>query len=129
VDDKPETETGLSVAVIGASDKPDRYSYLAVKNLRQAGHRVFPVHPRLAEIEGLPVFHSVRDIPHPIHTVTLYVGPERSTSLADDILSCQPRRVIFNPGAENPALESLARQRGIQTVTGCTLVMLSTRQF
>jgi len=119
----------MNVALIGATNKPDRYAYQAMKLLLEKGHRVFPVHPRLPEIEGFRVYQTVRDILEPIQTVTIYVGAPRSTSIAEEILGCRPQRIIFNPGAENGFLEEQARNVGIETVRGCTLVMLKTGQF
>jgi uncharacterized protein len=119
----------MNVAVIGASHKPERYAYMAVKLLLEKEHTVFPVHQRIREIDGLKVYPSLRNIPEPIDTITLYVGELTSAAMAADILACRPRRIIFNPGAENEALEQQAREAGIQTVRGCTLVMLKTGQF
>lgn len=120
----------MNVAVIGASDKPKRYAYMAVRLLLEKGHTVFPVHQRVREIDGLRgVYPSPRDIASPIDTITLYVGKSTSAAMAADILACRPRRIIFNPGAENEALERQAKKAGIQTVRGCTLVMLRTGQF
>lgn len=119
----------MNVAVIGASDKPDRYSYKAVKLLEENGHTVFPVHPRIKSIDGLNVFPSIKNITPPIDTVTLYVAADVSSEIAADIFDCHPRRIIFNPGAENPQLAEQAQAKGIQTVEACTLVMLRTRQF
>jgi predicted CoA-binding protein len=105
------------------------YAYQAMKLLLEKEHQVYLVHPRLAEIEGLPVYQTVRDIHGPVHTVTLYVGAPRSTAMISEILACRPQRIIFNPGAENDALEKQARDAGVETVRGCTLVMLKTNQF
>ncbi len=119
----------MNVAVIGASDKPDRFSYQAVKLLEEKGHRVFPVHQRIKNIDGLAVFASIKDIKEAIDTVTLYVAADISTGLAEDIMSVNPKRIIFNPGAENAELESQAEAQGIETIEHCTLVMLRTGQF
>jgi uncharacterized protein len=119
----------MNVAVIGASDKPDRYSYQAVMLLKEKGHAVYPVHQRIKEIEGMKVYPSVKDITDPIDTVTMYVAADISAKIAEDILAKKPRRIIFNPGAENPELERLAGGRGIKPVNACTLVMLRTSQF
>ena len=119
----------MKVAVIGASDKQDRYSYKAVMLLKEKGHEVFPVHPRVKEIEGQKVYASVKDIPAAIDTVTLYVGADISSRLEAELLAVHPGRMIFNPGAENRDLASKARGRGIMTVDACTLVMLTTGQF
>jgi predicted CoA-binding protein len=119
----------MNVAVLGASNKPERYSFQAVKLLAEKGHTVCPVHPALATIDGVPVFKQLGDILVPLHTLTVYVGPERSTALAAAILTARPQRVIFNPGAENPALAQQLQATGIQVENACTLVLLRTGQF
>jgi uncharacterized protein len=119
----------MNVAVLGASNKPERYSFQAVKLLAEKGHAVCPVHPALATIDGVPVFKQLRDIPVPLHTLTVYVGPERSTALAAAILAARPQRVIFNPGAENPVLAQQLQGAGIRVENACTLVLLRTGQF
>lgn len=119
----------MDVVLVGASDNPDRYSHRALLLLKENGHRVIPVHPRLQEIEGLPVRHSLKEVSGPIHTVTLYVGKDRSDGMRDEILALGPKRVIMNPGAENDALAEAARAAGINVVYGCTIVMLTTGQF
>jgi predicted CoA-binding protein len=119
----------MNVAVIGASDKPERFSYQALVLLKQKDHKVFPVHQRLKSIEGQAVYPSIKDIPEPIDTVSLYVAADISTSIAADILGVKPKRIIFNPGAENPTLAKLAQAQGITTIDDCTLVMLRTGQF
>lgn len=122
-------EEKMNVAVLGASNKPERYSYQAVKLLAEKGHVVFPVHPAISEIDGIPVFKRLADIFSPIHTITVYLGPERSTALADEILSLRPQRVIFNPGAENSALFKRLQETGVEALNACTLVMLKIGQF
>jgi uncharacterized protein len=119
----------MNVAVLGASNKPERYSFQAVKLLAEKGHAVCPVHPALATIDGVPVFKQLGDIPVPLHTLTVYVGCERSTALAAAILAARPQRVIFNPGAENPVLAQQLQAAGIRVENACTLVLLRTGQF
>jgi predicted CoA-binding protein len=119
----------MNVAVVGASKKSGRYSYKAVMLLRQKGHKVFPVHPTIEEIEGIGVCRSIRDIKEEIDTVTMYVGKTASDLVATDILGSNPKRIIFNPGAENPDLERMARGEGILTLNACTLVLLTTGKF
>jgi hypothetical protein len=118
-----------TVVVLGASSKPERYSYQAFRLLQQHGHRVVPVHPTLREIEGVPVRASLRDIQEKVDTLTIYVGPERLAPLADDIVALKPGRVIFNPGTELPELMGRLKQNGIIYETACTLVLLRSGQF
>ena len=119
----------LSVAILGASANPERYAHRALKSLQTHGHTPLPVHPALKEIEGLPVFSALSKLPRPVHTLTVYVRPEISTPLAEEILSLHPARVIFNPGTENPALKEVLQKAGIQVEEACTLVMLSIGNF
>jgi predicted CoA-binding protein len=121
--------TMSTVAVLGASDNPDRIAYQAVGRLLNHKHEVFPVGPRGGEIFGLPVLRNLAAINKPVDTVTLYVGPDRQEPLLGDILALHPRRVIFNPGTENPPAYERLRQAGIEVEEACTLVLLSTRQF
>ncbi len=119
----------MNVAVIGASDKPEKYSYQAVSLLREKGHQVFPVHPKLQSIDGLKVYATIKDVPQPIDTISLYVSADISSAMAAELISAKPRRLIFNPGAENPEVRKKADAAGIQTLEACTLVMLRTKQF
>lgn len=119
----------MNVAVLGASNKPERYSHKAVVLLAEKDHTVFPIHPALAEIDGRPVFKRLADIPKPVHTVTMYVSPSHSAGMAETIIAARPQRVIFNPGTENPELEEKLAAAGIHVVRACTLVMLRTGQF
>ena len=97
--------------------------------LEEYGHPVILVHPALKEIKRLPVVKSLADVKGAIDTLTLYVNPSVSTAKAQEILDLKPRRVIFNPGAENPGLRDLLRAAGIEAQDACTLVLLRTEQF
>jgi predicted CoA-binding protein len=118
-----------TVAVLGASNNPERYSNMAVRRLRDAGHQVIPVNPALEKIEDLPVVKSLGDITDPVDTLTLYVGPQRSTPMIDAILRLAPKRVIFNPGTESEELATALDRAHIPHFEACTLVMLQTGQF
>ena len=118
-----------TVAVLGASNNPERYSNMAVRRLREAGHHVIPVHPAFPAIEGLPVERSLGEIKEPVDTLTLYVGPQRLAALTDEILRLAPKRVIFNPGTESPELAATLDRAGITHLEACTLVMLQSGQF
>jgi predicted CoA-binding protein len=118
-----------TVVVLGASPKPERYSNRAVKNLADKGHRVLPVHPLSAEIHGQACYKSLADINEAIDTLTLYVGPGKSSEMTEAILGLKPQRIIMNPGAENDELERDAQAQGVEVIRGCTLVMLQLDQF
>ena len=114
--------------VLGASDNPQRYSYLAVNRLRSKGHPVVAIGHRPAKIADIEIGTEKKDFPS-VDTVTLYLNPRSQQEYYDYILSLHPKRIIFNPGAENPELERLAKANGIQPMEACTLVLLSTGQY
>lgn len=117
------------VAVLGASPKPARYANQAVRLLKEQGYRVTPIHPRFGEIEGLPVANRLDQVPRPVDTLTLYVGPERLEPLIPELMALKPGRVIFNPGTESKAFQRALDEAGIEWFEACTLVMLRTGQF
>jgi predicted CoA-binding protein len=119
----------MNVVVLGASGKEHRYSNMAVKRLKDNGHNVFPVHATAKEVHGIPVYGSLPEIRDQIHTISVYVSKENSDKIADDILNMKPKRIIFNPGAENYDLSDMAEKKGIEVVFGCTLVMLASGVF
>ena len=117
------------VAVVGASTKPDRYSYKAVQLLQKKGHEPIPVAPGKEQVQGLKAYKAVLEIPGKVDTVTLYVRPSVLKRLADGIISKGPSRVIMNPGTEDEEVRSKFEQAGITVTEACTLVLLSTGQF
>lgn len=114
--------------VLGASENPARYSNLAVKRLRAYGHPVIAVGRRPGKINDVPIL-----VTHPddtaIDTITLYLNERNQHPFYSFILSLNPKRIIFNPGAENAELEALAAAQGIETMEACTLVLLATSQY
>ncbi len=117
------------VAVLGASPKEDRYSFKAVRMLKEHGFSPLPVHPAGHVVDGLKSLKSLEEIVDPIDTLTVYVNASVSSSELDRILKLKPRRVIFNPGAENPELAEKLRKAAIEVVEACTLVLLRTEQY
>lgn len=117
------------IVVLGASNKPDRFSNRAIRLLMEYGYHVIPVHPKLENIEGLVVKHALSNIPHQVDTLTMYVGCERGAKLIDEIVAMKPVRVIFNPGSECEALELALYHHGIPFVHDCTLMMLEQGRF
>ena len=117
------------VVVVGASPNPERYANRAVRLLVQHGHQVVPIHPTASSIEGLRVVPRLEQLNGHVDTVTLYVSAKISSAMEGPITALQPDRVIFNPGAENPALQASLKAKGIHTEEACTLVLLNTNQF
>lgn len=118
----------MKTVVIGASTNPERYSYKAVGRLLEHGHEVVPVGVRGGTIHGVEIQTETPEITG-VHTVTLYINKDRQPAMYDYIFSLRPQRIIFNPGTENDALKSRAKQQNIEVVEGCTLVMLASGTF
>ena len=119
---------GKKTLVIGASENKQRYSNLAVRKLLAHDHPVIAIGRRPGMIENIEII--TEHVPmNDIDTVTLYLNPTNQKPYYDYILSLKPRRIIFNPGAENEELELMAKNNGIKTLEACTLVMLSTSQY
>ena len=114
--------------VLGASENPQRYSYLAVQKLLSHDHPVIAIGKKEGKVHGIEISKDQRS-ENDVDTVTLYLNPDNQKKYYDYILSLKPKRIIFNPGTENRELAAMAKDKGIQTLQACTLVMLSTGQY
>lgn len=113
---------------MGASENPSRYSNIAIRQLRAYKHPVLAIGKKPGEVAGVTIYNSPRH-EEDVDTITLYLNPAHQKQYYDYIFSLNPKRIIFNPGAENSELASLASNQGIQPINACTLVMLSTGQY
>ena len=114
--------------VLGASSNPARYSFLAINKLRAEGHDVVAIGKRTGKVNDVEILNTEVLIDN-LDTVTLYLNANNQKPYYDYILAQKPKRIIFNPGAENDELEKLARENHIDVQQACTLVLLSTRQY
>lgn len=114
--------------VMGASTEPTRYAYKAVKMLQRFGHPVVAMGKKEDDLDGIKIEKGAAPFDG-VDTVTLYLNPMNQRPYYDYIIGLEPKRVIFNPGTENPELYTLLRQNNIEIEVACTLVMLSTNQY
>jgi len=114
--------------VLGASANPSRYSFLAINKLRNNGHPVVAIGRKNAGVADVQITTEKKPA-EDIDTVTLYLNPTNQKEYYNYILSLRPKRIIFNPGTENPELARLAIDNDIRPMEACTLVLLSTGQF
>lgn len=114
--------------ILGASTNPARYAYLVANKLARKGHPIVNVGRKVGKVAGVEI-ERPEEIHTDIDTITLYVGPKNQAPYYDYILKTKPKRLIFNPGAENPELAEKARENNIEVVEACTLVMLNTGQY
>lgn len=118
----------MKTLVIGASTKPERYSYQAIERLKAKGYPILAMGLKEGEIHG-EIIHTTKEDWPDIDTVSLYVGPAHQSNFIDYVVGLNPRRVIFNPGTENPDFENRLKAEGIFAERACTLVLLSTNQY
>ncbi len=120
---------GMAITVVlGASENPQRYAHMAVRRLVEHGHDVLAVGRRAGRIGDVPIRTDLPD--HvAVDTVTVYLSPSNQESWRSALIALRPRRVIFNPGAENPSLALELRSHGVRTEEACTLVLLSTGAY
>jgi predicted CoA-binding protein len=111
--------------VLGASEEPSRYSNMAIRILRKHGFPVVAIGKKIGQVEDVAINTGTPELDD-IDIVTLYMNPLHQRPLMEWILSLSPRRIIYNPGTENPELQALATSKGIENLEACTLVMLST---
>ena len=114
--------------VLGASLKQDRYSNIAIHKLRENKHQVVAIGMREGVVKDVAIT-TEKKMFEAIDTVTLYLNESRQEAYYDYILSLNPRRVIFNPGTENPEFYTLLTQHQVAFETACTLVLLGTNQY
>ena len=116
--------------VIGASENPDRYSNKAIRLLNQHKHPVFAIGNKIGEVDGIQIVKELDKSLYPeIDTITLYLGPKNQAPYFELIEDIHPKRVLFNPGTENPAFVKVANENGIETEIACTLVLLSLNSY
>lgn len=114
--------------VLGASENPARYSNMAINRLTNYDHPVVAVGRKKGSVAGVD-FDNTTPLFEDVDTITLYLNPTNQQPYYDYILSLKPKRVIFNPGTENPELINKLKENNIEPVIACTLVMLGTGQY
>ena len=114
--------------VIGASTNPERYAYKAIRMLREHGHPVIAFGVKGGEVDNVSI-ETEWNPDWKVDTVTLYLNPLRQEAFYEQISALKPKRVIFNPGTENPEFEQLLRSYGIFPEEACTLVLLSIGEY
>ena len=116
--------------IVGATTNPGRYAYIAASMLKDDGHPIVPVGIKKGEVFGEEIL-DIKEKPAiaDVDTVTLYIGPQHQPEWYDYIISLRPKRIIFNPGTENPVFVKKAEEAGIEAEEACTLVLLRTNQY
>jgi len=111
-----------TVAVIGASSDRNKFGNKALRAFRAEGYHVIPINPNEPEVEGLPTYRSVVDVPQAIDMATVYVQPDVAMSLLDDFERKGIAEIWVNPGAESDELMAEARRRKLNMIFACSIV-------
>jgi len=117
----------MKTLVIGASENRERYSNMAIRELRKHGHEVIAVGTKKGKVEDVLIETEIPQ--EKVHTISLYLNSERQQPYFKQLLGLHPERIIFNPGTENKAFEQIAKDAGAEVLEACTLVMLRTNQY
>ncbi|MFN8254644.1 MAG: CoA-binding protein [Bacteroidales bacterium] len=114
--------------VIGASTKPERFSFKAIRLLRKYNIPVVAIGLREGDVEDVKILKGKPELKD-IHTVTMYIGPQNQPDYYEYILNLNPERIIFNPGTENELFKKMINSKGVKTIENCTLVMLNSGTY
>lgn len=114
--------------LIGASENSERYSFKAIWALVLHHHDVVAIGARVGQVAGVSFGPEKKDF-EDVDTVTLYIGPRHQPEYYSYVIGLKPRRVIFNPGTENPEFIAKLQEAGITTEIACTLVLLAIGQY
>ncbi|GAB4270730.1 MULTISPECIES: CoA-binding protein [Deferrisoma] len=116
--------------VIGASRDRRKYGNKVLRCYRQAGRRVVPVHPREAEIEGLPCVGAVADLPREVQSLSLVTPPQVTEEIVEQAIRAGIPNLWMQPGAESPAAVARAEAAGLNVIAdgSCVLVVLGFRE-
>jgi predicted CoA-binding protein len=114
-----------SVAIVGASNKPERPSHQAVQGYLRRGWTVWPVHPARQPVAGLTTYASLSELPGRPDIICMYLNPEAGLGMLEAIVAAQPRLLWLNLGADGEPLAGAARARGLTVIEACTLVVLA----
>ena len=115
--------------VLGASTNPNRYSHMAIKRLRAAGHQVIAIGRSEGDVADVSISELFPIVAEDIHTITVYLRADLQPRFYNQILGSKAKRIIFNPGSENIELANLASNQDMETINACTLVMLSINDY
>ncbi|MFT5216453.1 MAG: putative CoA-binding protein [Glaciecola sp.] len=118
----------MKTLVLGASLKSNRYSNYAIQRLVAHDYEVVAIGLKEGIVDGVTIDIELKAYKD-IDTVTLYLNAKRQQEYYDYIIGLKPKRVIFNPGTENPEFFQLLKENNIDFEIACTLVLLSTNQY
>ena len=103
-------------AVVGATDNPKKYGSQIFKNLKNRGYEVYPVNPRLKELEGVECYPGLADIPVTVDVVDFVVPPEVTERILKDCKRLGLERIWLQPGSESEAAIAYCHENKLKVV-------------
>jgi predicted CoA-binding protein len=118
-----------SIAIIGASKNRRKFGNQAIHAFLAQGWTVYPVNSRETDIEGLPTYRSIAEVPGPVDRVSLYVPPAIGIQLLEAIRAHGSPELWINPGAGSPELVARAEQLGLTIIEACSIVAVQSESL
>lgn len=115
--------------VLGASPNPNRFAYKAIRSLQRRDYPIIAIGKKDADLDGIIIRSGKPTDIGEIHTVALYLNAQHQKEFYEYLLKLKPRRIIFNPGTHNPEFAEMAKEKGIEVVEDCLLVMLNNGKY
>lgn len=117
-DIKALLEGARTIALVGASDRPDRPSYGVMKRLQDHGYRVIPVNPQITgeHVHGEFVFRDLHQLGDPIDIVDIFRRPDAAGAAVDEAIAVGAKAVWLQLGVVNHAAAARAEAAGLQVV-------------
>jgi uncharacterized protein len=111
-----------TVAIIGASNDRAKFGNKAVRAFLRQGYTVFPVNPNEDQVEGLPAFRNVRDVPVRPEKISVYVPPAVLRQVLPDIAARGCDELWLNPGTESDEVLAEAERLGLKVIQACSIL-------
>lgn len=110
-------------AVVGATDNPEKYGHQIFVNLRKRGYEVYPVNPRLEEIEGVKCYATLTELPVKVDVVDFVVPPWATETILEECVTLGLSRIWLQPGSESEAAIGYCRENNLKVVHDVCVMM------
>jgi predicted CoA-binding protein len=114
----PETivKDARTIAVVGASNDPEKYSHEVASYLMEQGYRIIPVNPSEEEVLGERAYDTVDQIPEQVDVVDVFLPPEKTPEIAEDAVQAGAKALWLQEGIENEQTRQIAEEGGLAYV-------------
>ncbi len=110
-----------TIAIIGVSRNPQKFSHKAVKAFQMFDYKVYPINPYADVIAGLKVYNNLAELPEKVSEVSIYLTPEKTLDLLEEFKDYSLEKIYLNPGSADEAVRDKARLLGLPVVEVCSI--------